>query len=142
MPSKGLHRLAGDLSEALSGDQRAALVFRSDPRGDLHHKAAHDEGKIILRTVQADLLLNLGKTDHCKLNPAGIGGHPAAKLLDLEQRPFAGIGWTGKMNRHDLHPALGHHIACDRGINAAGKQKGGASAGADRNPPAPGCCPA
>ena len=56
-----LHRLRGDLTHRFSGDQRSAVCFRRQLRGDPHHVSAQEDGEILLGAVAGDLLLDLGE---------------------------------------------------------------------------------
>ena len=62
-----VHGLAGDLTQALAGDKGLAAGAACHTLGKAHHEAAHDEGEVILGTLAADLLLDLGEGENFAL---------------------------------------------------------------------------
>ena len=75
-------RLSPD-EEALFRRKAAAAVVARDALGDHHHKPAHDEREVFLRTVVADGLLNFGKADDVHGHSAAEARHQAGKLQPL-----------------------------------------------------------
>ena len=126
-----LNGLAGHLTEALAGDQRLAAQLMGQPVGKAHHEAAHDEGEVILRTLAADLLLDLGKGHDVDGETAAPDRQLLSQLQNLFPGLLAGIGRRGKVQQLQLYAPLGDHIAGHGAVDAAGQQADRVAAHAD-----------
>ena len=56
--------LRGNLAEALTGDERAALIFVSASFCKSHHEDTKENGEVILLALVTQLLLHVGKRDN------------------------------------------------------------------------------
>ena len=70
-----LNGLAGNLTDALAGDERFTLVESCHAAGNLHHIPAHDDGEQVFRALVADGFLDFGKGNDVQLDASAVGAH-------------------------------------------------------------------
>ena len=126
-----LNGLAGHLPQAFTGNDGLAGQLVGQPVPQPHHEPPHDQGKVILRTLAADLLLNFGKGYHMHRQPAAPDRQLLSQLQHLFPRLLAGIGGRGEVQQLQLHAPLGDHIAGHGAVDAAGQQAYRVAAHAD-----------
>lgn len=80
----------------LAGDQSAAVQVLGQGVRQAHHEPAHNQGKMILRAIAANLLLNLGKGNNGDIQPPAPGHQLPGQLEDLFPGLLAGIGGEAK----------------------------------------------
>ena len=73
-------------------DQRLAAQRHGQLFGKAHHKPAHDQGEVILRTVGADGLLDLCEGDDIDVQPPAPGGQELGQFQHLFPGLLRGIG--------------------------------------------------
>ena len=129
----GGHGLAGHLAERLARDERAAAVLDRDLFRNAHHKAAHDEGEQLFVALFADFLLDFGERHDHDAHAAAPHGQLAAELEHFFLGALRGVGIAEKVHAHKLQPALGHHPARNRAVDAAREQQRRAAVRADRH---------
>ena len=130
----GLQGLARHLTETLAGDERGAALDLRDAFRDAHHEPANQDGEIILRALVENLLLHAREGNRNHIHPSGVGRDAGKQLGDLLLGALACIGRAGKMDRRELHAALGHHPRGHGAVDAAADENGGLAARADGDP--------
>ena len=96
-----------------------------------HHKPAHDEGKVFLGALAADLLLNFREGDDVDDHPAAVHRQQPGQLQHLVQRLLGGIRGRNKVHHFQLHAPAGNHIGGNGAVQTAGKQAHRPAAHAD-----------
>ena len=88
-----------------------------------HHKAAHDEGEVVLRAAAADLLLDLGEGHHMDRHAAAPAGKLPGQLQHLLLGLLGGVGRAEEVDHLQLHAPLGDHKGADGTVDAAGEER-------------------
>ena len=130
---KGLHGLAGHLTDALAGDQRLRPFLMGDGISQTHHVAAHDDGGVIRMALFVNLHLDIGKGHHVHFDAAQAFGQNPGQIQHLFLGALAGVGRRIEVHRTHADAALGDHPASHRAVDAAGQQQGSPSIGAHRH---------
>ena len=55
--------MSGLMTDALAGDECQTVILLRDRLRDLHHIAAHDNCKLVMRALVVDVELDIGKVD-------------------------------------------------------------------------------
>ena len=120
---QAVHRLAGHLADALSGNQCLCAVLLRKNLRNFHHISPHDNGKLLMRTFFVNSQLDIREINNMKPDRTAVGRHNPRQIHDLLLCPLAGIRRGMEVDRIYGHSPLGNHITGDRRIDSSRKKE-------------------
>ena len=117
------HRLGSDLSQALSRDERAAVVRLRKTARDAHHESAHYRDHHVGRAILVYGKLYIRERHDEKTYLSGIFFGDISQFRHLFARFVGRVRRRGKVHGEYLHAAFCHHVRRHRGIYAPGQQQ-------------------
>ena len=104
--SKGMHRLACNLSNTLTRDKSKTIAFVCKVLCNLHHITAHNNGKLIVWTFLIDCHLNICKINDIKFDLSRITCNLLCKVYNLLFCSFTCIWWCMEISRFNGNTTL------------------------------------
>ena len=120
---EGLHRLRGNLPDALPCDQSQTAALLCDLLRYAHHIPPHDDRQLIVRALIVNVQLDIRKIDDVQIDRPAVSGYGLCQVEHFLCGAPARVRRRTKIHCIELDAALCDHIACHRGIDAARQEQ-------------------